>query len=333
MNLYTLKYKSEAISYAIVALIALCGFKIFYDMHAFNISDLADAAYGVTIGKPHWIAYQNRILGPYFILLISSIGGITFKTSLIFCTLIFFEIACLMDFFIMRLENMSIINSLFSTTIFAFLFLTFQHYWFYIWDSLDLLIFILFAHGILKQKSNLWLISLYLVAIFNRESALFIPLYMMLNAFFIDVKKLTIKLVHFKSIILGLLLLSFGALYTKWIRHALFISKADGSPDDQHGTIGNHVYFIENINKLFFHNFFDRNFIFSCILIVALVTFSLKAKKMSDSQIKCLIVIFLIFSSILIFGLANETRMYLILLPFFLFLWSSMNGNLKSNNN
>ncbi len=43
--------------------------------HAENLSEWFAAARGVVIGQPHWRAYQNRLLGPYLIELLTWVFG------------------------------------------------------------------------------------------------------------------------------------------------------------------------------------------------------------------------------------------------------------------
>ena len=73
--------KNNITPYLIVTFISVCTFKMLMIRHGQYIDLLTSAAYGITEGKPHWLAYQNRLIGPYSILGISKLMGISFKSA------------------------------------------------------------------------------------------------------------------------------------------------------------------------------------------------------------------------------------------------------------
>ena len=75
------KNKIELTSYLVVTIIVICAFKILMDMHNPMVDEVVSAALGVTEGRPHWLAFQNRLLGPYTIIGISNISGLSVKSS------------------------------------------------------------------------------------------------------------------------------------------------------------------------------------------------------------------------------------------------------------
>ena len=77
-RLFRFKWIAQTI---IVFFIAVLAYKILMNIHWKNANTLIDAAKGVTKGTPHWIAYQNRLLGPYSILSISKLTGISFRSD------------------------------------------------------------------------------------------------------------------------------------------------------------------------------------------------------------------------------------------------------------
>lgn len=320
--------QKDFVSYLAVTFIAFCAYKILMTIHYPNVDALTDAAFGVVEGRPHWLAYQNRLLGPYTIFGISELFGLSFKTSWLIYNAIALQIFCVLFFWILRRERISIRDS-FSyliTTIFSFL--TLQHFWFYAWDSIDFIIFTLFAYGIFKAYSIRFFLVLFTIGILNRESALFIALYLILNAFIFPKGLFSLKLDNLKSLVIGMTSLISGIIYTQYIRNLLFISKSDrtgGGRDAEHELIGNHIYLLSNIKSLII-NFTNSNFIVSIFLITTFSYFIMSYQRMCDRQLKALIIALAIFINILIFGLVNETRMHLVLLPFFMFLWVDLNN-------
>lgn len=319
--------RKDFVPYLAVTFIAICAFKILMTIHNPNADTLIDAAFGVVEGRPHWLAYQNRLLGPYTIFSISELFGLSLKTSWLIYTGVTLLIFCVLFFWILRREHISIRDSFSYLITIIFSFLALQHFWFYAWDSIDFIIFTLFAYGIFKAYSVRFFLFLFIIGILNRESALFIALYLILDAFTLPKGLLSLKLKNLNSLALGFTLLAGGVIYTQYIRNLLFISKSDltgGGHDAEHELIGNHIYLLSNIKSLAI-NLTNSNFIVSVFIITTFLYFIMSRRRMGDRQLKALIVALSMFANILIFGLVNETRMHLILLPFFMFLWISLN--------
>lgn len=321
------KNKIELTSYLVVTIIVICAFKILMDMHNPMVDEVVSAALGVTEGRPHWLAFQNRLLGPYTIIGISNISGLSVKSSWYIFNAVALQIFCVLLFWMLRREFFSLRDSFFYLIAILFLFLTLQHTWFYVWDIVDLIIFTLFAYGVLKSFPIRFFFVLFLIGILNRESALFIAIFLMLEAFNFSKGLSSIKLQNFRHLVFGLVLLISGFFYTQYIRSLLFISKSDltgGGRDIDNELIGNHIHLLYNIKNLFILNFTNRHFLISILLITPFLYFLKSYRSMFDRQLKMLIMALVIFANILIFGLINESRMHFILLPFFIFLWISI---------
>ena len=321
--------RSELIAYLLVSFIAVCTYKILMTTHMPNIDALTSAAKGVTEGRPHWLAFQNRLLGPYAVLAISTLG-LTFKTAWAIYNAVTLQLFCVLFFWILRREGLTHKDAFTNLIYILFAFLALQHYWFYTWDSIDIIIFTAFAYGILKSLPTRFFFALFVIGIFNRESALFIAAYIALNSFTFSQGNIVPKLTKIKNLLLGSALALLGALYTKTIRHALFVSKLrDGLPDSEHVLIGNHVYFFSNLKNLFFQNFTDRNFFISIFILFTVYYFASRYRRMHDNQIKLFLVSMVMLLNILVFGLVNESRMHFILLPFFFLLWFSLTNQFR----
>lgn len=310
--------------YLFAALIAAATYRLFVGYHWPHLKQLLDASQGVLEGKPHWLTYQNRLLGPYLELMISKFGmhrGDAWKVY----NFIFLTLESLLLFGLLKKEGRTTSQSLHAIVIFFFCFIVLQHYWFYAWDALDLVLFTLFAFGILQRQKTSYFIVLFIVAIFNRESALFIALFLIVDAFSLSVRPLSIKLVNYAKLGLGAVLIFAGMAYIKAIRHALFISKPDGNPDTEHETIGNHFQLWQNLED-FCTNFSNAQFVISIALVGSIYYFAKHIRTYTESELKCFIMMMALIANIMLFGLINETRMHFILLPFALFLWLRIEG-------
>ncbi len=145
----------------VITFISFAVFKVLMQIHAAEFDTLTKNAYGVLIGKPNWIAYQNRLLGSYIVQLISMIGlpfFASFKVYICFMTLV----QNFLFYFLLRKLNMPLRKSLIWVMIYSFSFILIQHKWFYPWDSLDAILFMLFAWGILQRKKTIFFCILFL---------------------------------------------------------------------------------------------------------------------------------------------------------------------------
>lgn len=314
-----LKYKNEFLGIFFSSAFFLICSLMLWNSHANNLEQLTNAAYGVIIGKPHWLAYQNRLLGPYSVLFISK-TGLSFVNSLLVFHFAALFIFIFLIYWLLKKEKISLIRNIISLFIILFLFIYFQNYWFYTWDSVDMIIFTLFSYGIVKSLNVNYFLVLFFIAMLNRESALFIGVYLILNSFDINIKTGVIKVFKNRGLFTGVTLLISGVAYIKFIRQKLFIAKPNGLLDTEHEIIGNHINLISNLKELFYYNFFDSNIFVTIFILASLGYFFFNVNRMNSIQIKLFIMLTIIFSNILVFGQINETRMLFILFPLILFL-------------
>jgi len=331
--------KDPIVFFGIVFFISLVVFQV-TNFRIEHWNKLPDAAYGIITGKPHWRAYSNRLLGPYTIYLISQLG-FSFETALV-----------IFNFLMIWAQNTILYSLLLKTTknafgvslryiiYFSFFFIVLQDYYSYPWDYIDSVIFTIFAWGILRRKPATYFVILFLVELLNREIALFISLYLIIDALKINhaisktrtyqeapvkrpirslVERLTIT--DRRKLSVGVLLSLAGAFYTKSIRDLLFIESSldNVGADISNKLIGNHLHLVVNIKDLFFYNLTSLNFINSIFVFGVIAYLLLSLPRFDEAHRKAFIIVVMILISILVFGLINETRMFIILIPFLLF--------------
>ena len=157
--------------------IGSCTFKAIVFLHDSRIESFASDAYNLVLGKPHWIAYQNRLAGPTTVYLLNSLG-ISLRDSLL--TVIFFStiaLALLLDRYLKAFAA-DLERRILLISTFMFLYIVLQHNWYYVWDNYDLILFTMFAFGILKNKSERFFLILFFVAylkIFNNYKYRYAP--------------------------------------------------------------------------------------------------------------------------------------------------------------
>jgi len=332
MNFIQKNY-TKYVSWVIVFFISMVMLKLLFWLHVYNTNALCSAAKGVVLGQPHWLAYQNRLLGPYTVEFISQLLPLNYCAALNLFNLI----TLIIEYFVLYLSLLKYSKYNYSLSItyviyFSFMLLGIQHYWSYTWDAIDVIIFTLFAYFIFSKKSIGYFIILFLIEILNRESALFIALFIIIDAFSVNTSLRTIKTIAVDKVkvIVGLLLLISGMIYTKFIRELLFVKsslKGVGA-DLEHQITGNHFKLPINIEQ-FLLNFTNMNFINSVFIIFMLLYLYLNFKKFDVVQIKALILFIGLLVSIIMFGVINETRMFTILLPFLIFFHLSLREEYK----
>lgn len=305
--------------YVAAVVCAAAVFKLLLAVHAPHIKNLIGTTARIIQGKPDWLAHQNRVLGPYLVLLISK-PNVSFATAWMIFTGLWLAMESVLLFHLLRKQDQTPLESIKFVMIFWFFFLMLQDFWLYTWDGIDLILFTLFAYGIIKEKSTGFHLALFSVAIFNRESALFIAAYILASAFKFTVRPPSLKLVDRSKLLLGGLLLVGGVAYTEYVRHVLFVSTWDGRPDVEHQLVGNHFLLLENLRSIFVDYFSSGALPIFIIVVLAIAFFLSRMRSFQDGEIKCLLMMFFMLLNTMVFGLFKETRLFFILLPFALFL-------------
>ncbi len=300
----------------ILLFISLCVYKVIAQIYSPYWQELSDVANGVFTGHPQWIAYQNRLMGPYLVQFISGFGISNISAVKVF-TLLTITIQNLVLFSLLVKSGISYSKSMIYIVFYFFVFICIQDYGFYTWDSIDAILFSLFVWGIFQGQSAAYFLLLFLTAILNRESALFISLYLVIDSF--QFNKMKIHLASKSKLVIGSLLTIGGIIYTKLIRDYLFISQPNGLSDSTHAQIGNHFHFQKNILDLFFNNLTSLNILNSIFILGSIAYLIYFIRQYTDRQIKAFVVFIILVVNILIFGVINETRMYIILVPFLIF--------------
>ena len=136
-----------------------------------------DAALGVLQGTPHWRIYQNRILAPGLIKLLTYSGLSVDSAYLVGWVGLLAVAGYLALTFLWRLygdKGLALAGFLALHLLFVFSLGRLL----YIWDLSDLVVFVVFSYLVLREAPLRSFVGLFIVAIFNRESAYFIAAWM-----------------------------------------------------------------------------------------------------------------------------------------------------------
>jgi hypothetical protein len=182
---YSDRMQEKKVSYwiggGLAAYLAFAQFRLIVYVLGPNYGQSVEAAYGVVIGKPHWREVQNRVLAPFLVYGVSGAFP-TYLSAHVAYSLITLTIGGFLAFRIGRRHGGEFVAGLAALAGFhlAFAFLL-SRPWLYAWDYLEIITFLLFAEFVLSGRKWPWFAGLFAIAIFNRESALIIPIWMILH--------------------------------------------------------------------------------------------------------------------------------------------------------
>lgn len=184
--------------------------------------------------------------------------------------------------------------------------------------------FSIFSYGLFKRKRIVFFIVLFFIELLNRESALFIALWLIIDSIDLQSERSRISLyVRDKlAMVIGVGLSFFSVIVTKVVRDALFIRSSLDSIglDTGHAAIGNHNQLIVNV-KAFKDNIIPNpniNILVNVFILYFIYIICTNFKLFSHYQRKILILVSIIFISTFLFGLINETRVWFVFIPFIL---------------
>jgi hypothetical protein len=317
----------ESMKYLVVIflifILTLSQFRMIYRLNGGRdkIENIGYNEYNLITGETDIRAWVNRALAPLIVL------GLTHTTSLpwhsvyllLSVLMLFLTNIVLYYYFHKFIQNYKTALVFFITYTLAFLLL--QHYYIFLWDYIDTLLFSAFVFGILSRFSLLYFIILFIVSMFNRESSLFIALYLFIQSFQYIPK---IKLISKKYLFISISLILINVIYIKSMRQLFY----NGPEREQVYTgipalIGNENHLTYNL-KYFFTNFYyffvklgpDFNITIS-IFILFLIVLTISCLIHGDKPLKqTAFILAVIIVSVFVSGLIMETRMWLITLPF-----------------
>jgi hypothetical protein len=172
--------RSNALWAAVAMLCAMAQFRLIMMVQGRHYGDSIKATQGVLDGMPHWRAFQSRLLGPWLV------DGLHLVLGDLVTAHVVYEIgtSTLAGWLVLRLVNRlhgpqaAWGAFLVLQLLFAFLL---HPLWLYAWDNASIVLFVVFTYFVMADKPWRWFAALFAVSIFNRESALYIPLWMVLD--------------------------------------------------------------------------------------------------------------------------------------------------------
>lgn len=323
----------------IIIYLSLLEFRLSLFSHADHINSIIQTSYYITLRAPQWKEFQNRLIGPFLVKIIAHITTFEYGIIYMYVIIALHIIKNLICFICIKKLTNNYAIALKYTIYSIFCFIAFLDlYWLYIWDYIDNIIFILFIYGVFSNKNNLYYSVLFIIALLNRESALFIPLWMIIDSIIHKKEetglKVNIKLYNNTRLFLGTILLIGGIVFINLVREYLLIEETAAAKNIEF-AMERPFHFLKN-SKQFFENIYKIDFELNILVNIFLISIPILIiklrNKMDDKVFKLTILFIIILISIILMGLINETRIYNTIIPFFIFLSLYFFGHIKIDN-
>ena len=308
-------------------LLTLVEIKIVDLIHISTQTRIISAAHGVVIGTPHWRIYQNRLLGPWFVSLVSRLfyhgrfdrayDGVT-TVALLAANGLTYVLFVRLDQSRRRALGYAFAGMA------AFVALQDQT-WIFIWDYLDILIFTMFAYGVYSGRRWPYFLLLFVLELFNREAAFYICLWMILDGATAPRDPLQRRFkVDVGSLAVGVITLIGADLWTQWIRLRLFkhseFAGVGTDTEHLHGNILNLQGNAADFSRFMTATTPALHFLDFLIIPVLLAYVWRNRHALSVRSVKMVVIIITMLAGIVLYAKIAETRVFLSLIPLVLFL-------------
>lgn len=293
---------------------------VYWTVISIHRDEPAAAAKAILEGRPQWKAYQSRVLGPILIYVLSIITNLSFHDSYrLFLFLALLLNAVLVQRVIRKSSNDSLLGLHFALcNLYVFSFLQWFSTQLYVWDLIDITTSFMFVYGVFFSRNTRFFVLLFVVELFNRESAILVALWPAIRALGyrrVSGTRLTHSVLASSGMLLAQLL----------IYHILreFLANADvrWSFPEIPTFAGQQLQLPTNIFILRYQFFEVTTIIgitFLALLILSFVYY--RFKKANDSTNDNMgLLLPLITVPFLVFAKINELRVWIFATPFLLF--------------
>jgi hypothetical protein len=205
----------------------------------------------------------------------------------------------------------------------------FQRPWLYIWDCVDLLVFTLFSAFVCRGYRWPAFAALYAVAIANREGALFIALWLILDPlvrFALDRREggpAPARLDR-APLVAGVVLLGAGAALVEWLRDRLLVREVGPALVGDVAGAGPRFHWmlpdnLERLAEAWTAPSYTMGFLVPAGLLAFAAFCVVVARRDPYARGAAAAIQLAMVGAMVLFGVLFETRIYLVLLPFAVF--------------
>lgn len=295
------------------------------------------ASQGVIDGLPHWRLYQSRILGPYMIHgiehlfgLPSSLAYVAFIAS---CLLITKLIVIMFGLRHTDGVTSTLLMLISGSLLFAMLL---SNPWLYPWDLCGLMLSTIFVVMVLRGVRWPWFLPLIAVTFLNRESGIFICVWLFVQGLLGYGKGVGQKPPNTGMMIAAAISALIGLAETEWLRSHLLVKEI--GPELWHFTPAGNSWFHWKLGSNlagFFSSLTSNSLYLPVIFYIFLLTGIAIAAVIGVRRYPTHTALCLAYSAnmilILLFGVVNESRVMIEVIPFFsIFLtWLAAGSNFQ----
>jgi hypothetical protein len=282
-----------------------------------------DATAGVLAGRPQWRNYQSRILAPGLVAAATTVTGLSFAraSQLVAAGLLLLVNATCLALF----RGDGRFAAWTYTIVYAGFFVALQdREWLFLWDYVDLFVFLLFAWAVVTRASSWIVVALFFCELLNRETALLIAVWIVLDA--VNIERRSARVV-WRGVGTGAALGGLAVLWLRFIRGYLFRGQSLPLGPGYRTVFGALWMLPHNYHAIIT----ARSRLDTGVGIVAVAATAVllhRAWRVLDRQAwKVATLLSMSVASIAMFGLVTETRVWMCLSPFWLWLAHAAYGS------
>jgi hypothetical protein len=312
---------------AIISSIALFWFVTFY--FQLDFPSTVQRSLGVATGHPEWMVFQSRVLGPYIIKALSFILVRSYSTAYVWFQIVTVAIAAFLCWRLGRKYGGDKQSALQALMLFVICFV-----WLLSpplplsWDIIDIIVFAVFIDFVLSGSSLPWFVGLFAISIFNRDSAGFIALWLILDAFirFFYSRRNNLSKTPFDwhRLFAGAICIGVGLIIVEFLKQNLLIEEMGpklipNSPTAPRSRYNVGLFLNIDFLKHVLFNYQVQLFQFWLVapFIAAVITLGARLVRLDPQRYLSIYLIELSILAVLFaFAAINETRVFVILIPF-----------------
>ncbi len=291
---------------SLAVILALVQFQLIAFVLGGGYGRSVEAAHDVLLGRPHWRVYQSRVLSPYLIDTLTPLFG-SFLAAHVFVSIVALILAGLMAWRIGHriagtrggLTGLLVFHASFAMLL--------SRPWLIAWDYIDALVFLIFLDFVLTDRSWRWFVGLFAVAIVNHEIALFIPVWLVCDGL---VRR------DRRRALIGLTSLVSGILILETLRRLLLVEEMGptiflDAPKHAGGSF--HFRLFDNLARLAYGD--SQMLVVGVFLLGVLAIAGWLAWQDPTRFLGLALMQLALIGSLLTFGVVQETRLYVVLIP------------------
>jgi hypothetical protein len=272
---------------------------------------------GILQGTPVWRSSQHRVLTPVLVKGLSALTGDWLVALHLLCNLLVASANVLL-FGILRRKGRTLLESLLTVVLFAFVHLLLLYKLEYPWDGVDVLLFLLFGAWVSRRGREprlLPLAPLLLVGTFNHETVLYIPLWYLLapldRAGFSRERKTDMAFAALATLLIGAVIIA--------LRQGLYVGRPDlpgQAFEAVTPVVSNQLHASHNLREALFHSWRGARRTLIDVGLLGVIVGGGLVSIDRGAVPRAIVWSASVIAAVFLFGYLSEMRLYLPLIAF-----------------